>query len=222
VSPGSRRDRVLLVGLTGGIACGKTEVSRELQRLGCLVIDADQIARDVVEPGQPGWEKVVDRFGRSILLADDRIDRRALGRIVFADPSARDALNRILHPLIIEAERGRVRALVDGGHAGIIVTEAALMIEAGIHTGYDRLIVVHCSPAIQLARLMGRDRLDAAEAQKRIDAQMPLVEKMKLASDLIDTAGTLEESRRQVQALHRLLLQELARRAAPPAPTELE
>lgn len=207
-------DAVLRVGLTGGIACGKSEVMRELGRLGCHLIDADQIARQVVEPDQPGWTKVVQHFGESILMPDKHIDRRKLGRHIFTHPSQRDVLNRILHPLIIEIEEDRIYWLKKSGYRGIIVVEAALMIEAGTYKNYERLIVVYCEPSVQLKRLISRDKLTVAEAHGRLEAQMPLEDKMKYGTHLIDTSGSLKSTHEQVRDVYYTLLDEFLRRGA--------
>ncbi len=205
---------VMRVGLTGGIACGKSVVMRELGRLGCHLIDADQIARDVVEPEQPGWQRVVQQFGPEVLLADGQIDRRRLGRIIFSDPSKREKLNHMLHPLILEAEEDRIYWLKKSGFHGLIVVEAALMIEAGSHKNYEKLIVVYCDPTVQLKRLALRDKLTIDEARGRIESQMPLEDKMKHASHLIDTSGSLRSTHEQVRNVYYALLDEFLRREA--------
>lgn len=205
---------ILRVGLTGGIACGKSEVMRELGRLGCHVIDADRIAREVVKPDQPGWAGVVAHFGEQILMNDRQVDRRKLGKIIFGDPSKRLALNRILHPLIVEAEQDRIYWLKKSGYRGLVVVEAALMIEAGTYKAYPKLIVVHCEPKVQLKRLMLRDNLSEDNARKRIKSQMPLAEKAKFASHLIDTSGSLRSTNEQVRTVYYSLLDEFLRREA--------
>ncbi|MEW6363314.1 MAG: dephospho-CoA kinase [Acidobacteriota bacterium] len=217
-----RRARsILRVGLTGGIACGKSAVTRELGRLGCTIIDADLIAREVVEPGRPGWKKVVEHFGERILLPDSQIDRSALARIVFAKEAQRRALNRILHPLIIEVEEERIGWLVRHGFRGIVIVEAALLIEAGRHKNYDQLIVVYCDPKVQLKRLTMRDGISIAEARRRIRAQMDIEEKKKLATHVIDASGSLRDTQREVQKVYCSIINEFLRRgetrAEPPA-----
>ncbi len=193
-----------IIGLTGGIASGKSTVARMLAELGAPVVDADALARRVVEPGQPAWEDVVAEFGREVLLPDGAVDRKKLGDIVFADDAKRRRLNAITHPRIAAASRAEVAAHVGAG-AQVVIYEAALLVENGIHRTLDGVIVVSCSPAEQLRRLMARDGLDEAAARARIAAQLPLEEKLKAATFVVDTSGAYEDTRRQVEHLWRTL-----------------
>lgn len=193
---------MLKVGLTGSIAVGKSHVLSVLADLGCHVIDADQIAREVVEPGTPGLIAVADYFGNTVLRPDGTLDREKLGAIVFADESARRKLNSLLHPLIIARQDELMRAYETQDRNGIAVIDAALMIESGGYQRLDKLIVVHCDPEIQLQRLMKRDRLPRDAAEKRIRAQMPQEEKMKYADFLVDTSGDFAHTRAQVQTVY--------------------
>lgn len=197
---------MLTVGLTGGIAVGKSTVMRTLAELGAVCFDADAIARSVVEPGRPALAAVVRAFGPSVLADDGTLDRAALGEIVFANPERRRELEAILHPPII-AEQDRlideVRATSPGA---IVIVDAALMIESGGYRRFDELVVVHCAPEIQRERLMARSGLTAEEADRRISAQMPQHEKLKYATIAIDTGGTLDDTRQRTEAAWRELV----------------
>jgi dephospho-CoA kinase len=188
---------MLRVGLTGSIAVGKSFVVECFRGLGCRVLDADLTAREVVEPGTEGLRRVVEEFGESV-LAGGALDRKKLGAIVFADPEKRNLLNSIVHPLVIEKQDRWVLARETEDPNGIAIVDAALMIESGGYKRFDKLIVVWCNADIQLARLMQRDGLTAAEAQRRIDAQMPQEEKKKYADFLIDTSEGFDDTRRCV------------------------
>jgi dephospho-CoA kinase len=186
---------MLRVGLTGSIAVGKSHVLSTLRELGCHAIDADQTAREVVEPGTEGLRRVVEEFGEGVLKPDGRLDRARLGEIVFGDHERRSRLNAILHPLILLAQDGWMRAVEAEDPEGIAVIDAALMIESGGYKRFDRIVVVHCRPEIQVERLMRRNNLSRAEAERRIAAQMPQEEKMRYADFLIDTSDDYETTR---------------------------
>jgi len=164
---------MLRVGLTGSIAVGKSFVLGVLAELGCRVLDADKTARETVAIGTPGYSAVVEAFGEDILKADGTIDRPKLGKLVFADEALRQKLNSILHPFIIAQQDEQLLQWEQEGPGAIGVVDAALMIESGSHRRFDKLIVVHCRPKIQLDRLMSRDSLTREEAEQRIVAQMP-------------------------------------------------
>ncbi|HVF28570.1 MAG TPA: dephospho-CoA kinase [Pyrinomonadaceae bacterium] len=196
---------MLRVGLTGSIAVGKTFIAATLAELGCRVLDADSVARTVVEPGQEGLKAVIEAFGTAILTQDGQLDRARLGAIVFAEEKRRQLLNSILHPLIIAAQDEQLREWEREEPGGIAVVDAALMIESGSFRRFDKLIVAHCSAKVQIERLMKRNGLTRLEAEKRITAQMPQEEKMRYADYLIDTSGSFEESRRQTQQVYNSL-----------------
>ena len=196
---------MLKVGLTGSIAVGKTFVMECFRELGCQVLDADKTAREVVEPGTAGFGKIVDEFGSEILEPKGAIDRKKLGKIVFADPEKRNLLNSIVHPLVIEKQNEWLNDRESEDPKGIAIIDAALMIESGGYKRFDSLIVVWCEADIQLARLMKRDRLTTDEARRRIDAQMPQDEKKKYADLLIDTSNGFEDTRRQAVETFRKL-----------------
>lgn len=189
-----------MIGLTGGIACGKSAVARLLQQANLRVIDADQVAREVVEPGTEGLQAVVDAFGQDILTDAGRLNRAKLGARVFGDEAQRRRLNAILHPRIgMQTARYVQRAREEGLRA--VVYEAALLVENRLHEGFDLLIVVTADPAVQRARLMARDGFDEAQAQQRLDAQLPLSEKVAAADIVIDNSGTPDALAREVQAV---------------------
>jgi dephospho-CoA kinase len=202
---------MLRVGLTGSIGVGKSFVAGVLEEVGCHVVDADQTAREVVMPGSPGLAAVVSNFGADVLREDGTLDRPKLGAIVFSDQKKRALLNAILHPYIIARQDELLREWEQKDPLGIGVIDAALMIESGGYKRFDKLIVVHCRPEVQLERLRTRDGLTESEARERINAQMPQEEKCKFADYLIDTSDGFEATRAQTGAVFSEL-QELSRR----------
>ena len=196
---------MLKVGLTGSIAVGKSFVLGVLAELGCRILDADATAREVVAPGTPGLNAVVSAFGDEIVREDGTLDRTKLGAIVFSDEEKRRLLNSILHPFIIAAQDDQIRRWEMEDSHGIAVIDAALMIESGGYRRFDKLIVVHCRPEVQLERLISRDGLSPQEAERRIAAQMSQEEKVKHADFLIDTSEGFESARKQTEAVFRQL-----------------
>jgi len=192
---------MLKVGLTGSIAVGKSFVLDLLRERGARVIDADRVAREVVEAGTPGLTAVIHEFGKEILTAEGTLDRSKLGAIVFTDKAKRQKLNSILHPFIITRQDEIINQWERETPDAITVVDAALMIESGGYKRFDKLIVVHCRPEIQLERLMKREGLSREEAQQRIDSQMPQSEKIKYADFLIDSSDGFESTRAQVGLL---------------------
>lgn len=188
---------MLKVGLTGSIAVGKSNVCDIFRELGCHVLDADKTARDVVAVGTDGLSMIVSEFGSDIILPAGGLDRKKLGAIVFADAEKRKLLNAIVHPLVIKEQDRWLGECELTDPDGIAIVDAALMIESGGYTRFNKLIVVWCEPAIQLQRLMLRDDLTAAEAERRIKAQMPQEEKKSFADHLIDTSHGFDDTRRQ-------------------------
>src|SRR2546427_3053740 len=205
--------KFLLVGLTGGIATGKSTVSALLRQLGCEIIDADLLAREVVEPGQPAWTTIVAEFGQDVLPGDGTLDRKKLGAIVFADPERRRRLEAITHPAIRERFQARLDELAEKGFTGIVIFDAAVMIESGNYKNMDRLVVVVADEATQMARLRGRDGTDDAESRRKIASQMPLAEKAKLADYVIDNSGTREATAEQVRRVVATLMSEFRPRS---------
>jgi dephospho-CoA kinase len=185
-----------VVGLTGGIASGKSTVSAMFRELGAPVIDADAVARDVVEPGTAGLAEVARRFP-GVVDATGRLDRAELGRRVFADAAERRALEAILHPRIREEVARRLEALARAG-ATVALYDAALLIENGLHRGLDGVIVVFAPESVQRSRLAARDGLDEAAITARLAAQLPLADKRAHATWVVDNGGPLDETRAQV------------------------
>jgi dephospho-CoA kinase len=184
-----------------------------LAELGARVLDADSTAREMVAAGTPGLRAVTEAFGAEILQPDGTLDRARLGAQVFADENKRLLLNSILHPFIIAAQDERLRRWEEEDGRGLAVVDAALMIESGGYSRFDKLIVVHCRPEIQLERLMARNAITREEALKRINSQMPQEEKMRYADFLIDTSNGFEDTRRQTAEVYRQLCEvESARR----------
>jgi dephospho-CoA kinase len=197
---------MLRVGLTGSIGVGKSFVASVFVELGCHVLDADQTAREVVMPGTPGLKALVDVFGHDVLTTDGTLDRKRLGALIFADQSQRERLNHILHPFIIARQDEILKAWEAEDPDGIGIIDAALMIESGGYKRFDKLIVVHCRPEVQLERLMLRDKLSRDEALRRINSQMPQEEKQRFADYLIDTSDGFELTRsRSVEIYHQLI-----------------
>ncbi len=190
---------MLVVGLTGGICSGKSTVAAMFARLGAAVIDADRVAHELQEPGQPLYEAIVSAFGREVVGEDGRIDRRKLGAMVFADPKARVRLEDILHPAIVEECERRIQEAGTSG-AAVCLLDAALLIESGRQARFDMVILVEASEAVQIDRLMARMGLSRDEALQRIRLQMPREEKRRHASLVIENGGPLEETERQVKA----------------------
>ncbi len=193
---------MLKVGLTGGIACGKSYVLEELRKSGAYVLDADEIAHSVIAPRGAAYPEVVDVFGSEILTSDRIIDRKKLGAIVFSDRAALDRLNQIVHPHVFAEEKRQILAIeADAGEPEqrFLVVDAALMIETGSYSNYDSVIVVYCRPAVQLHRLMQRDDLSAEDALKRIRSQMPVLRKLRYADYVIDNSGERTESQHQIR-----------------------
>jgi dephospho-CoA kinase len=207
--------RFLLVGLTGGIATGKSTVSEMLRELGAEIIDADRLAREVVEPGQPAFKQIVAEFGAGIVGADGALDRKKLGAIVFADPERRKRLEALTHPAIRARFQARLDELAAQGFEGLVFFDAPVMIESGNYKHMDRMVVVVTDDATQMARLRARDGTDDAEGRRKIASQMPLAEKAKLADHVIDNSGDREATAAQVRRVVAALTTDLRTRAAP-------
>ena len=191
---------MLRLGLTGGIASGKSAVAAMLRELGFSVLDADSLAHKLIEPGQPAYEEVLREFGSAITDGQRRVDRAKLAALVFADRAKLDRLNAIVHPRVAEVVFQQFEQWARQGTRDAAFVEATLLIESGIHKNLDGLVVAWCRPEQQLERLAARG-LSEAEARRRIAAQMPVEEKLRLATEKIDCSGALEQTRRQVEAL---------------------
>ena len=197
---------MLKVGLTGSIAVGKSYVLSVLAELGCVTFDADKIAHLAMEPGRPAYDDILSQFGEAVLAADGSIDRKKLGAIVFADETRRTRLNEIVHPRVIEEQNRLLGEAEARDPNGIVVIDAALMIESGGYKRFDKLIVVYCDRETQAERLMRRANITRGDAEQRIAAQMTSEEKLRYADYRINTAGTFEETRQLVIAVHTDLL----------------
>jgi dephospho-CoA kinase len=194
---------MLRVGLTGGIGCGKSTVAGMMRELGCRVIDADEISRNLAEPGAPAYHEIIAAFGREILLADGKLDRARIAHVVFADASKLSKLNKILHPRVIAEQERQLVEIARTDPDAVAVIEAALLFEAGLHKSLKRLIVVWCKPEQQIERLtnpQGR-AMSREDALQRIAAQIPLDEKRRMATDEIDNSGSLTATGKQVTNL---------------------
>ena len=199
---------MLHVGLTGNIASGKSYVSLKFAELGAHVIDADRIVHELLVGRSETKEKIVEAFGNGILCSDGLIDRKVLGRMVFRDQDKRLLLNSLIHPAVGEEIQRRIFEREKISTGGIVIVEAALIVETGSDDTYHRLVVVFCDPALQVSRLMERDNLAFEEAKARINSQMPIEEKLKFADYTIDTSGTLRQTHKQVESVYRDLLVE--------------
>lgn len=187
----------LLIGLTGNIATGKSAVARMLRELGAVVIDADQVAREVVRPGQPTLDEIARAFGPGVLLPNGELDRPKMARLVFGDPDRLKQLEAIVHPAVREAMWRAIRAQPDDA---VVVIEVIKLFESGWARECDQVWVTHCPPEVQMARLVSERGLSPAEARARVEAQNPQADKLARADVVIDTSGSLEETRRQVEA----------------------
>ncbi len=195
----------LILGLTGGIASGKSTVAKMFQERGAYIIDADQIAREVVEPGEEGWHRVRERFGAKVFRPDGTLDRAALRKIVFNDEGARQDLNSLLHPLIRSRMRDKSRQLASQFPQGIIILDIPLLFESKLTHLVEKVIVVYIPEPMQLERLIARSGLTEEEAQKMVQAQLPIEEKKARADIIIDNSGSITETERQVDHLWKWL-----------------
>ena len=193
---------MLRVGLTGGIATGKSTVGLMFVELGCHLIDADHISHQFFQPGEAVYSAVIQAFGERILSADRTINRKVLGEIVFNDAEARKKLNQLVHPAVVQRQRDWLNEMEARDPGGISIVDATLMIEVGTYKNYDKVIVVTCRPEIQKQRLRTRSGLSEEEIEARVRSQMPLEEKVKYADFVIDNSGDLPDTRRQVEQVN--------------------
>jgi dephospho-CoA kinase len=191
---------VKLIGLTGGIASGKSTAAAILRRLGAAIVNADELSREVVRPGNQAWQEIVHAFGPSVLLEDQALDRKKLRRMVFDNPGARQRLESIIHPKVRALAEKRIRELEAAGNV-IIVYEVPLLFEGQLQLWLRPVILVACDAATQKQRLRERDHLSDEEAQRHVDAQMSLEEKRLLADYVVENNGTVDELEQQIKAV---------------------
>jgi len=190
---------MFIIGLTGGIASGKSTVAKMLVEKGAYLLDADQLAREAVEPGRPAWQKIVDWLGESVLLPDRNLDRAKLARVVFNDRSKLDQLNRIVHPWVGSRFFELSEEIKAKDPGAVVIYDIPLLIEAGMQKMVDLVLLVYVPRETQVLRLQQRDGIDRAAAETRLKAQMPLEEKKKQAGAIIDNSGSIAETARQVE-----------------------
>ncbi|WP_319404723.1 dephospho-CoA kinase [uncultured Desulfosarcina sp.] len=198
---------MIIAGLTGGIATGKSTVSRFLSEAGALIIDADKISREVVSQGTAGYNEILSFFGRTILLPDGEIDRKRLGEIIFNDPEKKAHLDAIVHPRVFERSAEMIAQISTQTPDAVVILDIPLLLEADMGNDLAELIVVYVPEILQLKRLMKRDGIDEQAAMARIRSQMPIEEKRKRATVVIDNSRTLSDSRRQALAVFNRLKQ---------------
>jgi dephospho-CoA kinase len=210
-----KKERVLIVaGLTGGIASGKSTVAEILCKAGAVIIDADQIARQIVAPGQPGWQEIRDVFGQAVFTPEGHLDREALGKRVFGDADARRRLEAITHPRVGAEMAAQLQRAARERTDAVVIMDIPLLFETGRTQGLAEIIVVYVPIDVQRRRLMQRNGYDAAEAEARIRSQMPLEDKVKRATLVVDNSGSLEETGRQTMAIFQRLAERARARAS--------
>jgi dephospho-CoA kinase len=193
---------MLRVGLTGGLACGKSFVGRALSDLGCYLIEADKLGHAVMEPGGEAYDAIVQEFGRDVLDADGRINRPKLGAIVWHDPERLEMLTSFVHPPVRQREESRMAQIAQADPGAIVVVEAAILVETGRYKSFDRLIVATCSPEDQMERALQRPSYNKEEVLARLSRQLPLKEKLQVADYVIDTSGPKEATLEQVRKVY--------------------
>jgi len=200
---------VQVVGLTGGIASGKSTVSALLKKAGAVIIDADRIARKVVKKGQPAYREIVQNFGETILLPDGEINRSVLGDIIFNDPQKKQLLNRIVHPHVREEQNRQMKHIQEKDPDAIVILDIPLLIETQTQRDLSEVVVVYAPEHIQIKRLMQRDGISKADALARVRSQMPIEEKKDKATIVIDNSGTRENTRTQTLKIFQQLKDKL-------------
>ncbi len=193
---------MLRVGLTGGLASGKSFVGHALRDLGCYLIEADELGHQVLQPGAEAYDAVIHAFGSEILDQEAFIDRQKLGELVFEKPDLLAKLSRLVHPPVIQRQERMIAEIAKADPSAIVVVEAAILVETGSYKKFDRLIVAVCSPEQQMERAMKRGAYTREEAMARLSRQLPLEEKLRVADYVIDTSGTKENTLEQVRAMY--------------------
>lgn len=197
----------LLAGLTGGMGSGKTTVAKLFQALGAYVLDADEICRSLVEPGKPAWREIVDLLGKEILMDDQTLDRRKIADIIFNDPEKKKALEGILHPRVFEEEQAKYENILKDHPGALVIIDAALLIESENYRKVDKVIVIACDEENQLDRIMAKNMFSREDAQRRLQQQMPLEDKLKFADYVIRNDSGLSELKDDVESLFHQLKQ---------------
>ncbi len=198
---------MLKVGLTGGIASGKSTVSRIFASFGAKVLDADEVAREVLLPGQPAWTRLRQAFGQEFFHPDGTVKRKQLRKLVFADPEKRSQLNAIVHPEVMKEINRRSEILSSSIQTGVLLVDVPLLLEVGVANRFDKVVVVYVSESVQINRLQQRDGISEEEAKQALKAQMALSNKVEQADYVIDNSGTLEETLAQVEKVWEELLE---------------
>lgn len=193
------------VGLTGGIATGKSLVSKFFKELGAYIIDYDVVSHEVITPKRNAWKRIVDQFGEEILNDDLTINRGRLGEVVFNDPKKRKKLEEIVHPEVFIDVKKKVNAIKNEDPGAVIIQDIPLLFEVNLDKTVDKVVVVYTDEKTQIKRLIERDGFDESHAKKRISSQMPLDEKVKLADFVISNNGSIEETKKQVEEVFRTL-----------------
>ena len=210
---------MVLVGLTGGLGAGKTTIAGLFQDCGAQVIDADQLARDVVKPGKPAWKEIKRQFGNGVFHSDQTLNRQALAQVVFHKPSKLKVLQNILHPRVAREQATRTKVIGKTFPQAVIIYDAALLIEAGAHRRMDHVIVVKADRSTQISRVCHRDGLTKTEALRRIRQQMPLRQKLQYADTVLDGTWTRPRLRLVVKSLYRTYQKEARQRGSKRSPT---
>ena len=194
-----------VIGLTGGIATGKSTVSAILKKAGAVIIDADRIAREVVKKGLPAYREIVENFGETVLLSNGEINRSVLGDLIFNDPRKKKLLNRIVHPHVRRETNRQLKDMENSSPDTIAVLDIPLLFEAEMHKDLSEVIVVYAPEHIQVKRLMKRDNISEADAVARVRSQMPIEEKKNRATIVIDNSGTMEDTRKRTLEIFKTL-----------------
>lgn len=197
----------LLAGLTGGMGSGKSTVGKLFQSLGAYVLDADEICRLLVEPEKPAWLEIINLLGSAVLKSDQTLDRQKIADIIFKDPEKKKALEAILHPRVMEEEQAIYKDIVKDDPGALVIIDAALLIESGNYRKVDKVVVIACDEETQLHRIMAKNRFSREDAQRRLQQQMPLQEKIKFADYVLHNDSGLSELEEKVEALFHQLKQ---------------
>jgi dephospho-CoA kinase len=196
---------MIVAGLTGGIASGKSTVARLFREMGCHIIDLDRLSRSVVEPDRPAWHDIVGWLGKEVLNKDGTLNRRRLAEVVFTNTQKRKHLEKIVHPRVFEVYEKKLRWIRDNDSQAIVIADIPLLMEVDMQHRFERVIVVYVPPEEQIARLIRRDGLSRQAALDRVKSQMPIDEKTKAADYVIDNTGSVEKTEQQVRAVHEAL-----------------